>query len=225
MLKSKLFATILMITLSFLMLAGCSTHIDPNPQGFYAGETLATSELDRLSSQIFTEHDTSIPFDNIFYWTESGSKIHLFSDCGHLKNSSGLRSGDESAIRLIKKSGMCSSCLKKAGKTDADFDFIGADITTATTEVTTEATTASTHPKVTEVPKPSYSVNYYTLFYWTESGSKYHLYRDCGHLKNSVSVLSGNKSKLIEAEKNGPCSTCLNKADLTLDEFLSMLNK
>ncbi len=205
----KQFRSFLLIVIFAFMLTGCSSYIDPNG-GFHTGETLTPDELDRLSNQIFGEDKTEPPFDNVFYWTDSGSKVHLFSDCGHLKRSDDIRSGDENAIRSLEKAGMCSSCLKKAGKTEADFSFVGVDATTAATAGTEAMTT-------------SYSVNYYTQFYWTEGGGKYHLYSDCGHIKGSPSVLSGNRSKLAEAEKDGPCSTCLKKADLTQDELIAML--
>ncbi len=219
----KLLLSFFVLALSVLLLAGCSKHLDPNG-GFNAGETLNSDELEDLSNQIFTSGTTAAPIDNIFYWTESGSKVHLFSDCGHLKNSSGLRFGDEISVRSLKKDGMCSLCLKKAGKTEADFDFFEDSTTAANTGGGAQATAATTPTQTaTEAPEPSYSVDYYTQFYWTESGSKYHLYRECGHIKNSASVLSGNKYKLAEAEKDGPCSSCLKKAGLTQDDFLAML--
>ncbi len=206
----KLLRTLLVIALVIFMLTGCTKHLDPNGEGFNAGETLTPEELDRLSSQIFTASETARPFDNIFYWTENGSKVHLFSDCGHLKNSSDICSGDENAVRSLKKSGMCASCLKVANKAETDFDFFDAN------------TTTSAVPN-TEAPRPSYSINSDTLFYWTESGSKYHLYRDCSYLKNAVNILSADKTELDESEKDGPCSACLKKAGLTLEEFLELL--
>jgi hypothetical protein len=48
--------------------------------------------------------------------------------------------------------------------------------------------------------------------YWTESGSVWHLYRDCGHLKNSQNVLFGTVNEAEEAGKEHVCSTCNKKA-------------
>jgi hypothetical protein len=48
--------------------------------------------------------------------------------------------------------------------------------------------------------------------YWTESGGVWHLYRDCGHLKNSQNVLSGTVADAEEAGKDHVCSSCNKKA-------------
>lgn len=45
--------------------------------------------------------------------------------------------------------------------------------------------------------------------FWTESGTVYHLYRDCQYLKNSRVVFSGNSS---EAEKERVCEICRRRA-------------
>ena len=47
--------------------------------------------------------------------------------------------------------------------------------------------------------------------YWTESGGVWHLYSDCGHLKNSDNVISGSQDDALEAGKRNVCSTCKKK--------------
>ncbi len=293
----KLLTICFILAIAVFMFTGCSKFFQYHNNDFNAGETLTPEELDRLSNQIFTDDGGAAPFDNTFYWTDSGSKVHLFSDCGHLKNSDNILSGDENAVRLIKKSGVCSICLKKAGMTEADFDFF-ENSTSGTTDDTSFDDTSITIPfdgtfywtdsgsKVhlfsdcghlknsdnilsgdenavrllkksgvcstclkkagmteadfdfigdedisedlssttsTDATTPNYSANSDTLFYWTESGGKYHLFSDCGHLKNSAKVLSGTMAKLTAAEKDGPCSSCLKKAGLTQEELLDMI--
>lgn len=45
-------------------------------------------------------------------------------------------------------------------------------------------------------------------YYWTNSGTVYHMYADCQHLKNSVSVQSGSKSL---SGKERCCKTCYSR--------------
>ena len=48
------------------------------------------------------------------------------------------------------------------------------------------------------------------MVYWTESGTKYHIYRDCQSLKNSENVLSGTLSEAKESKKAECCKYCSN---------------
>lgn len=44
--------------------------------------------------------------------------------------------------------------------------------------------------------------------YWTESGTVYHAYEDCGHLNHSVELFSGTSTAAIENKKTRMCKTC-----------------
>ena len=44
--------------------------------------------------------------------------------------------------------------------------------------------------------------------YWTKGGEVWHLFKDCGHLKNSKSILSGSVEDAIENGKEKVCSAC-----------------
>lgn len=44
--------------------------------------------------------------------------------------------------------------------------------------------------------------------YWTESGSKWHLYEDCGSLKKATKVISGSISEAQKAKKEDVCKNC-----------------
>ena len=46
------------------------------------------------------------------------------------------------------------------------------------------------------------------IYYWTASGSVYHKWPDCGHLKNSSTISSGSKEEAILAGKEKLCSSC-----------------
>lgn len=45
-------------------------------------------------------------------------------------------------------------------------------------------------------------------YYWTQSGTVYHIYADCGHLKNSIDVQSGSKD---QSNKERCCKTCYSR--------------
>lgn len=45
-------------------------------------------------------------------------------------------------------------------------------------------------------------------YYWTQSGTVYHIYADCGHLKNSTTVQSGSKD---QSNKERCCKTCYSR--------------
>lgn len=49
--------------------------------------------------------------------------------------------------------------------------------------------------------------------YWTKSGKVWHLFEDCGYLKNSSSVLSGSIEDAISEGKEKVCSNCSKKQE------------
>ena len=49
------------------------------------------------------------------------------------------------------------------------------------------------------------------IYYWTDSGSVYHKWADCGHLKGSQSIKSGSKDEAILSGKETLCSSCNKK--------------
>lgn len=59
--------------------------------------------------------------------------------------------------------------------------------------------------------EPTYTDREPNTYYWTESGSVYHKYRDCYHLKNATSIESGTKLTAEKAGKERLCSECGDK--------------
>ena len=55
------------------------------------------------------------------------------------------------------------------------------------------------------------SDNHDGIYYWTESGSVYHKWADCGHIKNSQDVKSGSRDEAILSGKEKLCSSCEKK--------------
>jgi hypothetical protein len=44
--------------------------------------------------------------------------------------------------------------------------------------------------------------------FWTDSGTVYHAYDDCGHLSNTVNLNTGTSASAIENGKTRLCKTC-----------------
>lgn len=58
---------------------------------------------------------------------------------------------------------------------------------------------------------PVYTDREPNTVYWTESGSVYHAYRDCYHLKESKSIKSGTVLTARMAGKERVCTECGNE--------------
>ena len=49
--------------------------------------------------------------------------------------------------------------------------------------------------------------------WWTQFGHKYHVYEDCGSIKNSNTLYKGSVTEAIEAGRTAMCSFCANRAE------------
>ena len=49
--------------------------------------------------------------------------------------------------------------------------------------------------------------------YWTQNGTVYHVYKDCGHINHEVELFEGDCNEAIEHGKTRLCSTCLKRAE------------
>ena len=47
------------------------------------------------------------------------------------------------------------------------------------------------------------------VYYWTEKGSVWHTWKDCGYLSGSLTVFEGCVDDAIAAGKERPCSRCV----------------
>lgn len=107
-----------------LFFTSCATEYTDNDD-FYGGESLNAEILSEIAESIFYESQSSAENDiqndsnissehnGIFYWTDGGRVYHKWSDCGHLKKSSDVKSGSEQDALLAGKEALCSSCAKK----------------------------------------------------------------------------------------------------------------
>ena len=119
----KSFLVILTVILTFISLTSCAKEYPAN-DNFYGGESLNADILSSIAESIFNERETNIDGDNqdsnssqkehdgIYYWTPSGNVYHKWSDCGHLKKSSDIKSGSKEDAILSGKEKLCSTCAK-----------------------------------------------------------------------------------------------------------------
>lgn len=144
--------------------------------------------------------------DTVFYWTKSGTKLHLYRSCAHLSKSSddNIVTGTYYDANGKKLSEICSSCLKKSGNEIFDTSVFETDMSSIVTE------------EISSLPQEIPSV-----LYWTVSGSKYHLYRDCRSLSGSDehNINSGDFSAALESGKKSACSFCLKECGVEENEL------
>lgn len=75
------------------------------------------------------------------------------------------------------------------------------DGTTETTEDKTPASSDNDNSSETEISQQD-------VVYWTKSGSVWHSYADCGHIKNSNNIISGSVEEAVSEGKSHLCKSC-----------------
>ena len=109
----KLIFAIFAIMLVFL--CSCSSYSQGGYE-FDPGETLSQEALESIFSESRPEETTMTVDENtVVYWTEGGSKYHLFADCSHLASSKKVDSGKIADAEQIGKGSCCQSCESRAG--------------------------------------------------------------------------------------------------------------
>ena len=107
----------LFIILSAILLSLCSCS--PYSGGGYEfdpGETLSAEELEGLFQDSKGEATDFVMSESTsVYWTNGGSKYHLFADCGHLSNSADVKSGKIEDAKAKGKGECCKTCATRAG--------------------------------------------------------------------------------------------------------------
>lgn len=65
-----------------------------------------------------------------------------------------------------------------------------------------------------------------TVYYWTEDGSKFHVFSDCQSFSRTpdTDVISGKSSNIPEKIAKEPCSFCLKRASLSKEELLDIFS-
>ena len=152
--------------------------------------------------------------NTLFYWTRNGSKLHFYSDCRYLSKTDpeNMFSGTYFyAYNSVKLDEICSACFEKSGIEVFDPSELMPDSTESIDETDTQ-TCESTSCEIKEIP---------SVLYWTLSGSKYHLYRNCRSLSGSddSNVRSGDIFAALESGKQDACSFCLKECGISAEEL------
>ena len=90
-----------------------TTEVDPSEDPTEENTEELTTEEETTEEETTEEETTEREHDGVYYWTETGTKYHKWSDCGHLKNSTKIFQGTLLEAKTEKKGGLCSSCALK----------------------------------------------------------------------------------------------------------------
>ena len=80
--------------------------------------------------------------------------------------------------------------------------------------------------ELTPEDEEPYPIDAKTIYYWTLSGSKFHIFRDCQSLSRTSdeNIDHGKHGDIPEDILNEPCSFCLKRAFLSKEEFLAIFS-
>lgn len=137
----------------------------------------------------------------------------LLCACNFDESTGNLQGGDLLDANRISEIKEDVLATEETATTETDFESI-----TTEQEESEEKTNDTDSTSQTQTQQNSGStsdtdnVEIGETVYWTEGGGVWHLYRDCGHLKNSQNVLSGTVEEAENAGKDHVCSTCNKKA-------------
>ena len=121
--KRLLAASIALILIA--MLFSCSDYAKRDGSAYNTGRVISVDEITKIVSELKPENKEPYYIDEstVFYWTENGSKLHLFNDCQSLSRTDpeNILSGNIGAVSSKLSSKPCSFCLKKASLSEEDF--------------------------------------------------------------------------------------------------------
>jgi len=207
------------IILAFLILfSSCSGYVN-GKNDYDVGKTVNSSVLESIKNNAPDDDsnasDVTLELNEstVLFWTRNGSKLHLSSSCRYLSKTApeNICSGTYSDANGEGLSEVCSACMKSGGLSDVTLTTSDSANVTAETPTDTSGST----------PDTTASLDKNAVLYWTVSGSKYHIYRDCRSLSGSdeANIRSGNADEAKNNGKNGVCSFCLKKTGLEENEL------
>lgn len=208
---------IIALTLSILIfsLTSCALFI-PNDR-FDGGKLLDSEKMSQIKSEIFatetvettaqstitTETNASTEKD---ISTEKDASEEIGVSTDHNTNTSENKEPPETEDPEITEQ-------TKDNITEAQTSSETVEERTEITEIQSyPETTLTTETNVVESSTETNISNYETV-YWTKSGTVWHLFKDCGHLKNSKTVISGSLEEAINEGKEKVCSSCNKRRD------------
>ncbi len=212
MTKHKAFVLFMvLVAFAFLSIISCSDQATNSDRKFSTGHKLSEGEISELKDKI-TDVETSdaptvqITEYTVYYWTDSGAKLHLFKTCQALSKSDSLtiKQGLLEDAYYANKSEPCSFCLKIANLTADSFPVF-----LPSTEPCDETTKAHSYPVDTSESNAT-APDDERVYIWTKSGSKLHIFENCTYLSKTPeeSKIRGNKEAALEHGISEICSRC-----------------
>ena len=119
----KKFVLVLIALLTIVQLVSCAPHSQGQYE-FDPGETLSRDELESVfssdSQEDTTPNETEMIVDNetVVYFTDGGTKYHLFLDCQSLSRSTNIKTSTLGNYSEHKKKDCCKYCAKRANISD-----------------------------------------------------------------------------------------------------------
>ena len=112
----RLFA-VLVALVTLLLFVSCSEYAKKEESPYSTGHILSPEDVTKIVSELTPEEQEPYQIDakTVYYWTDGGSKFHIFRDCQHLEKSNDTSSGSLSEAKEAKSGGVCSTCLKRSG--------------------------------------------------------------------------------------------------------------
>lgn len=115
---------------------------------------------------------------------------------------------NDNLIDEIKSELFASDTKSEQQSVEDSSDLKKEDKTENTEGVFIESDASSDNDQTSETESTNGEV-----VYWTKSGSVWHSYSDCGHIKNSNNVISGTVEEARSAGKSNLCKSCEKRDD------------
>lgn len=185
--------------------ASCSEMTVNTDYKFSSGYKLSEKELAELKENLT---DTDVPSETtveitdatVFYWTDGGGKLHLFTTCQALSkaDASKIKQGFLEDAYYANKTEPCSFCLKIANLTVDSFPVF---VPPETSKETTKGTISNDR----------------YIYIWTKDGTKLHLFENCTYLSKTPeeNKIRGSKESALEDKISEICSSCQKNAQNT----------
>ena len=120
----RLFA-VLVALFTLLLFVSCSEYAKKEESPYSTGHILSPEDVTKIVSELTPEEQEPYPIDakTVYYWTDGGSKFHIFRDCQSLSRTAdeNVEHGKHGDIPGDILNEPCSFCLKRAFLSKEEF--------------------------------------------------------------------------------------------------------
>jgi len=119
----KYIISVFTIITLLLSLISCADHIGSTDTELSTGYLLTPEDINQIKDSFEGEEATiTVDADTVFYWTDSGTKFHIFKDCQALSRTApeNISEGKISKMQASGKRSFCSFCSKRADVKEED---------------------------------------------------------------------------------------------------------